>query len=122
MPWMFGIMTAIVCVAHETRAMSSPSAFGITSATFHVCAGTATCTVRDRHGHAHRCSRPAAADAACDDIYLVAGASQVAQVNLERRPRTLIVIGRLSDHVRHQERRLIDRDRRSLSRSAFGTI
>ena len=42
MPWMFGMITAMVRVEHDTRATSSPSAFGMTSATFQVCAGTAT--------------------------------------------------------------------------------
>ncbi len=35
-------MTAIVLVAADTREMSSPSAFGITNATFQVKAGTVT--------------------------------------------------------------------------------
>ena len=41
MPWL-GIITAMVRVAQETREMSSPSAFGNTSATFQVCGGTVT--------------------------------------------------------------------------------
>ena len=39
-PWTFGMMTAIARVDAVTRAMSSPSCSGSTSATFHVYAGT----------------------------------------------------------------------------------
>ena len=55
----------------------------------------------------------ACADAAGDDVDLVGG-QQRAEIVLQRRPRTLIVVGGLRHHVRHQERRLIDRDGRFL--------
>ena len=42
MPWMFGMITAIVRVEQLTRETSSPPPVGITSATFHVLAGTVT--------------------------------------------------------------------------------
>src|ERR1043166_1007156 len=90
MPCTFGMITAMTRVDAATRATSSP-----------VCPGSTSAALAAGAADARRTG---------DDVDLVAGVGEGTEISLEVRPWSLVVVGRLRDHVRHQVGFLIDRD------------